>query len=128
MTPEEKLEKVEELLAARDEITAELLALMGAEVEEGEEEADEEEDTPAPQSKKTRKCSGCDKPGHTLRTCGNKAPAVVRTPETHGYSRQPCGECGSIGARHFKTWVSSAPSACCSTSSIPLGDRSRTPL
>jgi hypothetical protein len=29
MTSEEKLEKVEELIAARDEITAELLALMG---------------------------------------------------------------------------------------------------
>ena len=38
MTPEEKLEKVEELLAARDEITAELLELMGAKTEEEEEE------------------------------------------------------------------------------------------
>jgi len=47
MTSAEKLEKVEKLIAARDEITEELLELMGAAVEdEGEEEEEEEKPTP----------------------------------------------------------------------------------
>lgn len=40
MTPEEKLERVEELLAQRDEINQELLQLMGAAPEGEEEEHD----------------------------------------------------------------------------------------
>src|SRR4051812_46513207 len=89
MTPEDKLEKVEELLAARDEITAELLELMGA--TEDEEIEEEEDEGPAP-TKKQRKCSVCGMPGHTAQSCDKNAPAKPGlTSKGKG-----CPECGSI--------------------------------
>ena len=80
MTPEEKLEKVEELIAARDEIIAELLELLGA-VDEEEEEVVEE---PTPKRGRPKK-----------ETTTTKAKSAA--------GRKPCEECGSIGSRHFKT-------------------------
>lgn len=97
MTAEEKLEKVEELIAKRDEITQELLELMGAETEE-DDEAEEEE--PTTHANRLRKCSGCGKPGHTKSKCPGSS---AKQPTSDNKKRQPCDVCGSVGTRHFKT-------------------------
>jgi hypothetical protein len=102
MTPLEKLSRVEELFAARAAITAELLALMGGKEQSAPESPSIEV---AADGKKQRKCSVCDQPGHTAKTCKRNAPQQYgfsrdrRKPEKRG----PCSECGSKGTRHFKT-------------------------
>jgi hypothetical protein len=108
MTSEEKLEKVEELIAARDEITAELLALMGEEVDE-----EEVEEEPAPRQKKghasstAKGCSECGSPSRHKSTCSKRAPtndkAIGKGTANARPHRTPCEQCGSTGTRHFKT-------------------------
>jgi hypothetical protein len=99
MTSEEKLEKIEELIAARDEITEQLLELMGAPVDE-EGEVDEEEPAPS-QKKKVRVCGQCGRPGHMRNQCDGN-PQSSAPAKAQGKQRQPCKECESIGTRHFK--------------------------
>lgn len=99
MTPEDKLEKVEELLAARDEITTELLELLGA-TDDGE-----EEEVEAPRRGRPKK----------EETIASNAPHT-RAP------RGACHECGSTGSRHFKTCQQANPVKS-GGNDAPVGDR-----
>jgi hypothetical protein len=87
MTPEERLEKVEELIAERDEITAQLLELMGA--VDDEEEEEEEEVAP-------------------VRAKRQKDKTIAKGTSYARGARPPCSECGSVGSRHFKTCTKSS--------------------
>ena len=94
MTPEERLEKVEELIAERDEITAQLLELMG---EVGEEEEVEEEEEAAPRQKKQQKahaptnakgCTESGSPSRHKKTCskaGMTATSKTRASKTERF-------------------------------------------
>jgi hypothetical protein len=81
---EEKIAKFRELIARRDEIDAELLALVGGTATD--------EPTSPPRKQKYKK----------------RAPKEARswTPKQEGAKRkrgEPCSECGSKGWRHFAT-------------------------
>jgi hypothetical protein len=111
MTPEERLEKVEDLIIARDEITAQLLELMGA--VDCEEEVEEVEEEPPPRSKKASAssivngCAECGSPRRHKSNCSKRSPTtdkVIGKGTSFARSpRKPCDECGSTGTRHFTT-------------------------
>jgi hypothetical protein len=85
MTPQEKLERVLELVRQRDEIDAELLELMG-----GEEEVEEQE-VVAPKQKRPYKKSKAKKAARTVtcKKCGNAGHLAKTCPTSLGDTPEP---------------------------------------
>src|SRR3954471_20551147 len=94
MTPEQKLEKIKELMIAQPDIEAELLAIL-----RGEPEEEEAEEQPEPQPKKR---------AYKKRAKAKKVKSVARQPKERPAQTKGCPECGSP-SRHKKSCSKAKP-------------------